>query len=413
MTDSGTLVTTGELTNSGPLITTTGLLSPDGSRRRASTGKLINAHYLKIEYLLDRVEKSTTHYQVLGVNRAAASEKIIRAYHKSVSILHHPYYKVRAAVPDQMLERIDSAFKRVSEAFSVLTHTGLRSEYDRSLIRRHYSPLPIELPEAGASGRQEGPQPAEKTDQEGGADGRMAAEQVAVTNARPAFWKSPDEASRKNRRRCERFKMVVPIMVAGYDRAGGKWQEITKTVDVSRMGVAVQMKRRVRPGVVVHVTLPLPTKLRSHGFSEPGYNMYAIVRRVETVRDGARVVGLEFLGKHPPAGYLHKPWASFRTEKWGGPDRRREPRHDASEQVVIEYLTQSREILSREVAVTENVSRCGARVTVKSAPEEFDLVRLKSAGLRFEGLATVRNQYVGKDNVERLCLQFLEDHWPI
>jgi hypothetical protein len=63
--------------------------------------------------------------------------------------------------------------------------------------------------------------------------------------------------------------------------------------------------------------------------------------------------------------------------------------------------------------VTENVSRCGARVTVKSAPEEFDLVRLKSAGLRFEGLATVRNQYVGKDNVERLCLQFLEDHWPI
>ena len=78
----------------------------------------------------------------------------------------------------------------------------------------------------------------------------------------------------------------VKSCVAGYGNAGGKWQEIARTIDVSRMGVAVRMRNRVNVGLVVHVTLPLPAKLRSHGFSEPGYNMYAIVRRIEPPVEG-------------------------------------------------------------------------------------------------------------------------------
>ena len=64
------------------------------------------------------------------------------------------------------------------------------------------------------------------------------------------------------------------------------------------------MRKRLTHGSVVHVTLPLPTKLRSHGFSEAGYNMYAIVRRVEPLADGFRITGLEFIGATPPADYL-------------------------------------------------------------------------------------------------------------
>jgi hypothetical protein len=136
---------------------------------------------------------------------------------------------------------------------------------------------------------------------------------------RPVFTKAPVKQN-VERRRCERFKLTVPVLIAGYESSGGKWQEVTKTIDVSRIGVAIRMRRRLKHGLVVHITLPLPAKLRSHGFSEAGYNMYAIVRRVEPLIDGMRVVGLEFIGATPPGDYLYKPWATFRTQKmeWTG-----------------------------------------------------------------------------------------------
>lgn len=412
MANTGGFMRKDEPQNSGPLFHTSGLLNRKRKNgKRASTAKLINAHYIEIDYLLERVEASKTHYQVLGVDREAKSEKIILAYQKSVAALHHPYYKVRAAVPDELLERIDSAFRKISEAFSVLTHHGLRGEYDRSLNRRPVSPLPLEDSRRAEFGPTTKAAPPEIEQSQKPAGAQMAASTVS-TSERPVFWKAAGSTTGANRRRCERFKLSVPALVAGYER-GGKWQEVTKTIDVSRMGVAIRMKRRVREGAVVHITLPLPTRLRSHGFSDPGYNMYAIVRRVEPAIDGMRVVGLEFLGKRPPTGYLHKPWNSFRTEQWKGPDRRREPRFEASEQVVVEYLDQSMQMVGREIALTENVSLNGARLIARNIPDDFEWVRVTSARRSFHSLAAVRNRYVGKDNSERLCLQFMENKWPI
>ncbi len=380
------------MSNSGELIHTSQPLN---------TGKLISAYYLEIDYLLDRVEGATTHYQTLGVERSASNEEIIGAYQNAVTVLHPSYYKVRAAVPDEMLVRVDKAFKKVSEAFSVLTDTKKRTAYERSLAASLHSAKPFDM--------RKRPQPAN----DNSAVSAEATEIKVFPEAHPLFTKASTLGADADRRRCERFKLTVPVLVAGYEQQGDKWQEITKTIDVSRIGVAVKMRRRVKHGLIVHVTLPLPTKLRSHGFSDPGYNMYAIVRRVEPLNDDHRVVGLEFIGASPPADYLQKPWVTFRTQRWTCPDRRREPRRELAEPVAVEYLDESRQRIAREAAITENVSSSGARVRVKSAPAEFEFVRVTSPNRGFISLALVRNRWTGSDGFERLCLKFVDQTWPV
>ena len=397
-----------------------GLLSSQGKTKGGTTGKLISAYYLEVEYLLERIEGATNHYQALGLERTANHEETVEAYQQAVSVLHPSYHKVRAALPDEMMVRVDRAFKQVSEAFGFLASHKKRADYDKSLKRSVRAPLPINVPASA-------PRPLQPkldvSETPSGEDASVASKQDRATaidtiditvssGQQPIFTRIADKAAVENRRRCERFKLTVPALVAGYDHENKRWQEVGKTVDVGRMGVAVRMQRRVQSGSVVHITLPLPTKLRNHGFSDPGYNMYAIVRRVEPVQDGVRLVGIEFIGNHPPAGYLDKPWATFRTQKWIGPDRRREGRVDHIEPVVLEYLDENKQPIRHDSAVTENVSPSGARVCTRTIPPEFDFVRIAKMDSSFESLALVRNQFTGKDGFERLCLHFIDLKWP-
>jgi curved DNA-binding protein CbpA len=412
------------MANSGGLIRSSGKLSA----KRGNTGKLINAHYLEVEYLLDRVEDAFTHYQVLGVERSATNEEIVTAYHRIISVLHPSYYKVRAAVPDEMLMKIDRAFDKVSESFSLLTHFKKRVEYDRSLLRKASPPPPVAIPRPP---RRSGPlalgvpkqppvknhvvtpPPQPKAEQ---ATGPATREQIDIktrATQQTAYTRAASDEAVANRRRAERMKLSIPVLVAGYDQAKGKWQEVAKTVDVTRLGVAIRMKRRLHHGTVLHISLPMPAKLRCHGYSEPSYAVYAIVRRVEPPTDGFRVVGLEFIGERPPAGYLYKPSAAFRTQKWVGVERRREPRREHSEMVKIVYLNETLHAVREEVGVTENVSPGGARIYVKTAPAEFDFLRVSNLKRTFEAVAVVRNRYMGKDGFERLCIRFTDTKWPV
>src|SRR5207247_6424460 len=69
---------------------------------------------------------------------------------QSVNVLHPSYHKVRAAVPDEMLARVDQAFKKVSQAFSVLTNSSKRAQYDEQRNPRTYATLPLDASKAKA-----------------------------------------------------------------------------------------------------------------------------------------------------------------------------------------------------------------------------------------------------------------------
>jgi hypothetical protein len=187
---------------------------------------------------------------------------------------------------------------------------------------------------------------------------------------------------------------------------------MAETADVSRTGISIRLRKRVKPGTVLYVTLPLPNKLRAHGFAEQSYNVYTLIRRVEPPRQGSRAVGVEFISEHPPNGFLDKPWAVFRPKRWGGSDRRRPDRQEQFEQIRIDYFDESMRLLAQEEARTENVSRSGIRVSGTTAPAEFDLVMISCPRLKFECMATLRSRYMGKDGRERICVQFVDKEWP-
>jgi CheY-like chemotaxis protein len=305
-----------------------------------------------------------------------------------------------SALADEPRERIDRALDRVSQAFSVLSTVKKRVEYDRLAFVRAPAPQPDLTPPSNdeVSEQYTDPASAEAENAPGPPSKRM----IVYTG------KSDVEAD-ENRRRSHRYDLSIPAHVVGHDRRSGKWEESAETIDVSRTGLNMRLRRRVRHGVILHVTLPLPPNLRSRAMSEPAYSVYALVRRVEPSKKGVRVVGLEFIGQHPPMGYLDKPWASFQTRQWGGTDRRRKARHKRSDIIWLEYFTESMRCITQEAGRTEDVSAGGLRVCVSNPPPDFELLRVSYPDRGIESYAVVCNRYFDKDGFERLCLKFVDN----
>ncbi len=159
----------------------------------------------------------------------------------------------------------------------------------------------------------------------------------------------------------------------------------------------------------------MPWKLRQHGHFDPTFQTYAWVTGVRRSQQvGMRMVGLEFIGPHLPAGYLEKPWAIYRPPGWNGAERRRAPREARAENVWVSY---PQRCLS---------SRChkkagGRRISVATVPACVSkllrrIVTCSSSRPLIapsESLALVADQYLGTDGFYRLCVQFIGQEWPL
>ena len=374
--------------------------------------KQISAYFLELEGLLARIEAASTYYQILCVDRTDGQEQIKSAFERLVNQLFPPY-TIGRMIPSEITSRIDHAFIKTSQAFAVLACFTKRKEYDLALMSIQTRTAANDEPrnrinqvqKSVATEKNEPTTPALSS----------SGDQVnlkRLLHRKEVFSETTRAKGGDNRRRVERFKLSIPVRVTGCDKRG-KWNEMAETIDVGRTGIKVRLRRRVSPGTVLYVTLPLPAKLRSHGFAEASHNVYTLIQRVDPPKQGARLVGLEFIGERPPAGFLAKPWASFRRDRTGKKDCRRPFREQKVENVTIEYFDESMRAISKDEARTENVSRQGLRIFGTSAPTEFDLVRVSCQSLNFESMAALRNRYTGNDGLERVCLQFIDKEWPV
>lgn len=227
------------------------------------------------------------------------------------------------------------------------------------------------------------------------------AEHVKTTNS----YSPPTEL---NQRKTSRVKMMIPIQITGYDAQQNKWQEMSRIVDVSLVGASFNLKQDIVSGLILYLSFPMPWKLRQYAHSDPSYKVYAVTRNSIPLPTREYRIGVEFLGPKPPQTYVEKPWTIFDSSVWRGQERRRSIRKNIKEPVWVEYYKGFDQLVGLEQGCTEDISKTGARICVQEPPLDFNLVKVFAIGQRFESLARVTNQFVGKDGLHRLCVQFTE-----
>lgn len=334
----------------------------------------LSAYYYELEGLLVQVEKAETHYEVLGIDHLATTGEITTAYFRAMLLLDPASHGLVLDLPETPTPRVALASERVSEAFGTLMDFEDRQLYDGRLFGWENEEQNEPVQQGGKSKSKVSPKT--KTD------------------------------ARRSR---QRFEIPIPVEVMGYDQNASDWHEVVQSLDLSRSGACILLRRRVLVGNVLYLRLQMPMVLRAHEYIDPIYGTYGIVRWIRPPRDGFRLVGVQFIGELPPLGFRERPWATFHIGKWDGADRREELRTSVSEAIEIEYFDEAEQFIKKDSGFLEDLSASGVRVCAQHPPLEGDLIRITRPKLSLSKYALVRNRFKGRDGYERLCAQFVSE----
>jgi len=81
-----------------------------------------------------------------------------------------------------------------------------------------------------------------------------------------------------DQRRQKRVTVGLPVRVKGLDLGGNKFDEVTKSVDVSPDGACILLKTPIRKGTVLDLSLPMPRTVAP----KPVYETVGLVLRIES-----------------------------------------------------------------------------------------------------------------------------------
>jgi hypothetical protein len=241
----------------------------------------------------------------------------------------------------------------------------------------------------------------------------------------------------RERRREPRTRMEVPVRVYAQEADGSDWEELTAVEDASQDGASLTLRREIERGRVLHLRMPLPKSIRQYDREQPAYAIYCLVRDVR-LAEGVWRLGVKFLSKSPPPGYLDRPWAVFALRSEAPPEPegdearpRRPPRPETRPEPQPEFggkrqferfeifvsfevrrIEGVEEPLSGALGVAENISHGGARLKLGLELSPGQVIELHDLESDFEVRAEVRNTYMGEDGVRRVNVQFLDGKSP-
>jgi len=240
----------------------------------------------------------------------------------------------------------------------------------------------------------------------------------------------------KESRRIQRYEIALPARVEVNIDEKFAWNELTRLEDISAFGAGFILKRPVKRGRLLVMSVPMPRQLRCYDYLEPQYRIWGIVRRCVAVADdpeGNRFgVGVAFVGKNPPQSYVEDPSKLYDlSERADGglwqlveadpePDEsdlpgylRRHTRYAIPESLLIELLDENGDIAASEVSVSENVSLGGASVFTSFDVQVGTFLRVTSERHGITIISIVRGKRVGSDGIVRMHLEFIDREFPL
>ncbi len=248
----------------------------------------------------------------------------------------------------------------------------------------------------------------------------------------------PEPVVEKENRRIQRIGLPLPVRVEVKLDSTVNWNEITRLNDVSAFGAGFLLKRPIKRGRLVLLTIPMPRQLRSFDYAEPQYKIWGLVRRCIPTGSNTQLpeysIGVAFTGKKPPEDYLAHPsrlydlthresdgngfWhladANTRSDDSHLPtDLRKQTRYFIPEALRLEQVDENGNVLLSEATVTENISYGGAAVFTTLKIDAGTFIRVTSERFEVKILSVVRGSRVGLDGITRLHLEFIDRFFPL
>lgn len=247
---------------------------------------------------------------------------------------------------------------------------------------------------------------------------------------------STSVTAEQENRRIQRYPLALPARIEVKVDNKLAWNEITRLEDISAFGAGFKLKRPVKRGRLLVMSVPMPRQLRCYDYLEPQYRIWGLVRRCVPLSNGgvaeAYAVGVAFIGKNPPGSYVDNPSKLYdlANREDGGlwqlvdaaynPDEsdlpaylRRHTRFAIPESLLLEMLDENGDVANSEVSVTENLSLGGAAVFTSFNVEPGAFLRVKSERHDLSIISIVRGKHIGDDGIIRLHLEFIDHMFPL
>ena len=240
----------------------------------------------------------------------------------------------------------------------------------------------------------------------------------------------------QDNRRIQRYPLALPARIEVKVDNKLAWNEITRLEDISAFGAGFKLKRPVKRGRLLVMSVPMPRQLRCYDYLEPQYRIWGLVRRCVPLGNAgvaeAYAIGVAFIGKNAPDSYTNDPATLYdlATREDGGlwqlvdaetvPDEtelpgylRRHTRFAIPESLLLEMLDENGDVAASEVSVTENISLGGAAVFTSFNIEPGAFLRVKSERHDVSIISIVRGKRIGDDGIIRLHLEFIDHMFPL
>jgi len=209
-------------------------------------------HSDEIKQLAALIIDEPDHYTALGVDRQASLEEINQSYCIAVNYFHPLKYQ-----SDSVLHwTLSCAFRRIEQAYFILSSRTRRKDYDSLLDRRIKSALAM-------------PKQEESVIRKGNAEIWRALAISKQTLETCDKRRGPRQESR----RVTRVPIQIPVIVT----LEHHWQELAETRDISPLGIKFTLSHPVEPGTLLELEMPMPVSLRTRDFEDEIYRVKAYV----------------------------------------------------------------------------------------------------------------------------------------